>query len=207
VTATTRPDLREHQMKLAAIALLLLIVVSAPVLLWYQSARSSAAFADSEVLATNHLGAGILDLEIGEQTVTFEANNLAPGDTVSGQLELVNAGTLPILLEVAATSDGDPLAQWLSFDLWKSATVCSPDDTDPRFVSDVVLTTSPAVLLSSSAETPSHESRLAVGEDTIFCLGSQLLLDAPNAVQGRRTEIDLVVYAVHDIEAELEVEQ
>jgi hypothetical protein len=194
-------------MRLIVIALVLLIIVLAPVLLWYQSARSSAAFADSEVLATNHLGAGILDLEIGEQTVTFEANNLAPGDTVSGQLELVNAGTLPILLEVAANSDGDPLAQWLSFDLWKSATVCSPDDTDPLFSSDVVLTTSRAVLLSSSAETSSDDNRLAVGENAIFCLGSQLLLDAPNEVQGRRTEIDLVVVAVHDIEADIEVEQ
>ena len=189
-------------MKLAAIALLLLIIVSAPVLLWYQSARSSAAFADSEVLATNHLGAGILDLEVGEETVTFEANNLAPGDIVSGQLELVNAGTLPILFEVAASSDGDLLADWLRFDLWQSSSMCSPEDTDPPFVSDVVLTRSPAVLFGSSVGTDSLDAQLAVGENAIFCLGSQLLLDAPNNVQGHRTEIDLVVYAVHDIEAE-----
>jgi hypothetical protein len=207
VTATVSSEQREHQMRLTAISLLLLIIVLAPVLLWYQSARSSAAFADSEVLATNHLGAGILDLEVGEETVTFEANNLAPGDKVSGHLELVNAGTLPILLEVTGTSDGDLLAQWLRFDLWHSPTACSPDDIDPRFASDVVLTQSPAVLLGSSPTTTSHESRLAVGETTVFCLGSQLLLDAPNEVQGRRTEIDLVVIAVHDIEADIEAEQ
>ena len=194
-------------MKLTAIALLLLIIVSAPVLLWYQSARSSAAFADSEVLATNHLGAGVLDLEVGDETLTFKANNLAPGDSVSGQLELVNAGTLPIVLEVAANSDGDLLADWLRFDLWKSSSVCSPADTEPRFVSNVILTGSPTVLFGFPAGTGSHDGRLAAGESAIFCLGSQLLLDAPNEVQGRRTEIDLVVYAVHDIETDLEVAQ
>ena len=110
MTATAHPEQTKHQLKLATIALLLLIIVLAPVFLWYQSQRSSAAFADSEVLATNHLGAGVLDLAVGEKTLTFEANNLAPGDTVSGQLELVNAGTLPIVLEVAANSDGDLLA-------------------------------------------------------------------------------------------------
>ncbi len=207
MTATTRSEQRKHQMSLTAIALLLLIIVLAPLLLWYQSARSSAAFADSEVLATNRLGAGVLDLEVGQTTVAFEANNLAPGDVVSGQLELVNAGTLPILLEVAANSDGDLLAEWMRFELWKSGSVCSPDDADARFISDVVLTRSPAVLFGSSVGTDSMDVQLAVGENAIFCLGSQLLLDAPNEVQGRRAEIDLVVVAVHDIEAEIEAEQ
>ena len=44
-------------------------------------------------------------------------------------------------------------------------------------------------------------ARLAVAERVITCIGARLLLEAPNEVQGRRTDVTIVVDAVHDIAA------
>ena len=188
--------------RLIAVAVLLLIVVSAPLWLWWRASRSTAAFADAEVLDNNRLGAATLDLEIGESTVTFEAVNLAPGDSVSAQLELENAGTLPLRFVISGRSDGDPLADWLRFAVWRTDDICRPDQPGPRVVQDVFLASTPAPLVVDDAlpASTSH-SALAVGESGVVCLGARLMLEAPNEVQGRRTEIDLVIDAIHDIEA------
>ncbi len=188
---------------LVAIALFLLLVMSIPLFLWWQGSRSSAAFADSEVLESNHLGAATLDLEIGDGTATFRAENMAPGDVVSGQLELVNAGSLPLLFAVTGTADGDPLAEWLRFNVWRSDATCRPDALGPLLATDITLTPSPTVLVGdATSPLASARTQLSIGDSSNICLGAVLLLDAPNAVQGRRTEIDLVVDAVHDLEVE-----
>jgi hypothetical protein len=181
-------------------AAILLLVIITPVILWLVTTRSNAAFADSEVLEANHLGAGRLDLGIGAETVTFQAHNLAPGDLVSGQLELINNGTLPLVLELSGTSDGDALSEWLRFDLWKTSTQCEPGDIGTRFTDDAVLSTEPTILIGASDTT--NVVRLAPAEGSIFCLGAQLSLDSPNFVQGRQTDLTLLVNATHDIEAE-----
>ena len=193
----------EDHRRLIAIALLLLIIALTPVWLWWRASQTTAAFADSEVLETNHLGAATLDLEVGDDTVTFAVENMAPGDIVSGQLELANAGTLPLTFVVSGTSDGDELANWLRFDVWRSDAICRPDTPGVLITSDVTLTPRASNLIGDLADaTSSPASRLAVGESTIVCLGARLLLEAPNAVQGRRSEVDLVVYALHDLDAE-----
>jgi hypothetical protein len=189
--------------KMVAIALLLLLVMSIPLFLWWRGSLSSAAFADSEVLESNHLGAATLDLEIGNGTATFRAENMAPGDVVSGQLELVNAGSLPLLFAVTAAGDGDRLAEWLRLSVWRSDATCSADAPGPLLAADIVLTPSLTVLVGNVASPlASAGTQLSVGDSTNVCLGALLLLDAPNAVQGRQTEIDLVVVAVHDFEVE-----
>ena len=202
----TPPDVAEQghdHRRLIAIAVLLLIVASTPLWLWWRASRSTAAFADAEVLKSNRLGAATLDVEIGESTVTFEAVNLAPGDAVSAQLELENVGTLPLRFVVSGQSDGDLLADWLRFDMWRATDICRADDPGDLLVDDVALTPATALLLGDDAlPATTSESALAVGDSTIVCLGARLLLEAPNDVQGRRTEIDLIVDAVHDIEAE-----
>ena len=188
--------------KLIAIALVLLMVVSTPALLWWRGSRSTAAFADSEVLETNHLGAGTLDLEIGPETVTFHATNLAPGDVVTGQLELISVGTLPLTFVVSARSDGGILAQWLRFGLWQSNAICRPDQVGSLIATDVLLTPDSTILAGSPGAGSNGASSLAPGETSRFCLGARLPIDAPNDVQGQSAAVDVVVDAVHDLEAE-----
>jgi len=192
----------EDHKKIIAIALVLLIIALTPLWLWWRASQTAAAFSDSEVLESNHLGAGTLDLEVGEDTATFAVENMAPGDVLSGQLELMNAGTLPLTFVVSGTSDGDELASWLRFDVWRSDAICRPDSPGVLIASDVTLTPRASILIGDVADvTSSPAARLAVDESTIVCLGAHLLLEAPNAVQGRRSEVDLVVSAVHDLEA------
>lgn len=182
-------------------AALLLIVISAPIFLWYRATTSSATFADAEVLEKNRLGAAILDIEVGDGAATFNASNLAPGDVVSGQLELVNAGTLPLLYELRGHSDGDLLAEWIRFEIWEQSADCSAQDTTTRLATE--LTFGPAITTPGAVSGPAvSEGRLVVGERQVVCLGARLLLEAPNEVQGRITQIDLVIDAVHDIESE-----
>ncbi len=201
--ADDETDDEHHRPNLIALAVLFVLVISIPVLLWWQAARSSAAFSDSEVLESNHLGAATLDLEIGEDTATFRAENMAPGDVVSGQLELVNAGSLPLRFAVTGTADGDPLAEWLRFTVWRSDATCRPDAAESPLATDITLTPSPTALVGDvTGQTSLAGTQLSVGDSINICLGAALLLDAPNAVQGRRTQIDLLVDAVHDLEVE-----
>ena len=203
----TRVDAREVEepdhRRFLVIAVVVLLIVSMPALLWWRASRSTAAFADAEVLETNRLGAATLDLEIGTDTIVFTAENLAPGDAVSGQLELVNAGTLPMVFTVLGTSDGDPLADWLRFDIWRTDSICRPDEPGDLVVADIALTPRAAILVGEVGDIEAgDEAKLAVGQSTLVCVGARLLLDAPNEVQGRRTDVDLIVNAVHDLEAE-----
>lgn len=199
-------EMLRHRSFLAVIAALLLLAISAPIWLIYNANSSTAAFADAEVLDNNRLGAARLDLELGDSSALFEATNLAPGDVVSGQLELRNAGTLPLLYEVSGFSDGDLLAEWLRFDLWLSGSTCSVNDSTPRLAED--LTFDPPFdtpdELNVTGRTVVAQGGLHVGEQLTMCLGARLALEAPNDVQGRRTQIDIVVDAVHDIDHELD---
>lgn len=198
-------ELLRRRSIMAVVGALLLLVICAPMWLVYRASTSTAAFADSEVLDKNRLGAAILDIEIGDGAVTFEASNLAPGDIVSGQLELKNAGTLPLLYEISGNSDGDPLADWLRFELWISSTTCDISDPTDRLAQDVVFDPRATSFDDISASESSAIARgsLGVGQRRIVCMGARLVLEAPNDVQGRRSEIDIIVDAVHDIETDL----
>ena len=193
-------DDRHHRRRYIAViaALLALLAAGVPVGLWLVASQSSASFADAEVLESNHLGAATLDIEVGTDEAVFEAENLAPGDDVSGQLELTNAGSLPLLYGVRARTGGGLLASWLRFDLWVSDTICSPENDAPLLASGVALTSTDTTL----AAVGEAELSLAPGESATVCLGANLPLEAPNDVQGRRLDVELVVDAVHDIEAQ-----
>lgn len=204
LTQQQHDELLRRRSIIAIVAALLLLVISTPVWLIYRADSSTAAFADAETLENNRLGAAILDIEVGGGAATFEAVNLAPGDFVSGQLELKNAGTLPLLYEITGSSDGDLLAEWLRFELWLATSTCTIDDPNDRFAENIVF--DPAITsfdqLTGTGRTVVARGSLSVGQQQVMCVGARLLLEAPNEVQGRRTEIDMVVDAVHDIEAE-----
>jgi hypothetical protein len=198
-------ELLRRRSIIAIVGALLLLVICTPIWLVYRASTSTASFADSEVLDKNRLGAAILDIEIGSGAVTFEASNLAPGDIVSGQLELKNAGTLPLIYEISGTSDGDLLATWLRFELWFSSSTCDVSDPADRLAQNIVFDPQAASFddISTAGRSSVARGSLDVGQRSIVCIGARLLLEAPNEVQGRQSEIDIVVDAVHDIEADL----
>lgn len=203
------PDQPVGRLSHGAAALLLFViagVLAFPAWLWWSASRTSAAFSDAEVLENNHLGAATLDIEVGDRTAALRAENMAPGDAMSGQLALTNAGTLPLRYEIQAATDGGPLTDWLVFDLWATTEVCRPDEAGPLLATEVSLSRSPTVLVGPTGGTasavPSSELALAPGAGATFCLRAQLPLDAPNEVQGQRLDLELLVLAYHDLEAE-----
>ena len=203
MTADTLPHRPSRRLVAAVAALCALLAVSVPLVVWWVSDRSSATFADSEVLDANHLGAATLDLEVGNEIAGFTAENLAPGDEVSGQLVLTNAGTLPLRYGATAVSSGGVLADWLRFELWPTTGICGPGQTGERIVDDLLLPTTPITLLELSAGAGSRFFQLLPpGESATLCLGASLPLSAPNEVQGRRLEVTLTLVAEHAIDVE-----
>lgn len=204
LTQEEHEELLRRRSIIAITAALLLLVISTPIWLIYRANSSTAAFADAEVLENNRLGAAILDIEVGDGTAAFEVVNLAPGDFVSGQLELRNSGTLPLLYDITGSSDGDLLAEWLRFELWLANDTCDVDDPNDRLAQDITFDPQTASFdeLDVNGRAVVARGNLSVGQVHIICLGARLLLEAPNDAQGRRTVIDIIVDAVHDIDAE-----
>jgi hypothetical protein len=180
------------------VALLALLATLVPLGIWWLASQSSASFADAEVLEANHLGAGTLDIEVGTTDTVLEAANMAPGDTISAQLEVANVGDLPLRYGVRARTGGGILTDWLSFRLWQSVEICSPDGLGEDLATDMFLSSADTTLVAlDDGALP-----LEPGAGAMLCLSASLPLEAPNEVQGQRLVIDLVVDAEHDISAE-----
>ncbi len=191
---------------LAGFAVVAGLALPAIVLLGGRS--SSASFADSEVLSANRLGAAVLDIEveagssgpsqaIGREAI-FSAMNLAPGDRVSGQLAMTNAGDLPFRYRLAAVSERGGLGQWLRFEVWAGTGTCSPDQPATRLIEDVQVGSEPVALVELAR--PDGINVLEPGASVVWCLGAVLPLDTPNEAQGQRLDLSMLVTAEHLIE-------
>lgn len=175
---------------------------------WTATQRSSAAFADSEVFSGNHLGAGTVDISIGDDTLRFAAANMAAGDVVTGRLEVLNSGTFPFRFTLSASTDGGPLGDVLELVAWTGTPTCgvAPPGSAARWWP--LRATSPDPETGRVA-TPTSGA-LAPGESSLLCMRAELPLSAPSSVQGQRLDVFLTVDAEHDVaktemvEAELE---
>lgn len=165
---------------------------------WIAMQSSSATFADSEVFADNHLGAGTVDVSIGADTAAFAAVNMAAGDVATGRLEVVNNGTLPFRFVLSAATDGGPLGELLDLVAWTGTPGCG---TNPP--SAVVLWR--PLQVAPTPETiraPRPASgALAPGESSLLCMRGELPVSAPSSVQGQRLDLHLTVSAEHDVAA------
>jgi hypothetical protein len=166
---------------------------------WTATQRSSAAFADSEVFSGNHLGAGTVDISIGDDTVRFAAVNMAAGDVATGQLDLINGGTLPLRFTLSASIDGSQLGDVLELVAWTGAATCppAPPASAGRWWP---LGAPPPEPEAGRVETPTS-GRLAPGESSLLCMRAELPMSAPSSVQGQRLDLLLTVDAEHDIAA------
>lgn len=194
----TEENLPQPHLVAIALAVLALLAAIVPVGLWWMASTSTASFADAEVLEANHLGAASLDIVVGSDSAVLVAGNLAPGDVVSGQLEVTNAGTLPLRYGIKARTGGGLLRDWLVFELWEGENLCRPGNPIAPVVSGVKLSSTDTTLVSVG------EAGLMLGPDesAVLCLGASLPLAAPNDVQGQRLDVELIIDAEHDIEAD-----
>jgi hypothetical protein len=177
------------------------LVLAAPFAVQRLAPESTAGAADAETIGTNRLGAAIVELALqsnsdqgGPSTTTnaavFSAEGFAPGDLAAGQLTIRNTGDLPIVYELALSSIGGLLAEWLEFTIWQADEVCDPAQPDPETVRRLVLATETA-----SGSGAAGEIQLMPGQRAEMCIGSRLPLDAPNEIQGQELEVTIIVTA------------
>lgn len=165
---------------------------------WTSTQNSSAAFADSAVFERNHLGAGTVDVSVGDETIAFAAANMAAGDVTTGRLEIVNGGTLPLRYALSASTNGGPLVGVLQLVVWRETDRCSgaPPNAATRWRPLVDEAT-------ESDESPDDDptgGRLAPGQTSLICMRGELPLAASSSAQGQRLDLLLTVEAVHDLD-------
>lgn len=199
MTATV-PEPTELRRRFAAIAIVLIVLlVAGAVAIWTSASRSSARFGDAEILRDNQLGAATLAIEVGSQSTSLTASNLAPGDDVSAQIDVTNVGSLPLLLSARLTTGGTELGRALEFSAWTTSDRCRADDLARRRGTPLDVDASADTTITVAGADP---IALAPDEALVLCFGARLPLTTGDAAQGSVALIDVVLDAVHDIEAE-----
>jgi hypothetical protein len=184
------------------LALLALVAVAVPGAIALRATTSGANAAGVSEIGTNRLGAATLDIELGSDEATLTATNMAPGDTVSGRLDMTNAGTLPLIYAISATTDGGVLGAWLRFDVWPADDCDVPPAVDSLLVTGLLLDAPRVAVLGDPATGRQVGDRLLAPDaaETI-CLRATLPPDAGNDTQGTSLVFDLIIDAEHDIAA------
>lgn len=198
--AVVAPDRRGRMVITVVLALLALVAVAVPGAIALRATTSGANAAGVSEIGTNRLGAATLDIELGSAEATLTATNLAPGDTVSGRLDLTNAGTLPLIYAISATTDGGVLGAWLRFDVWPADDCDVPPVMDSVLVAGLLLDAPRvAVLGDPSTGRQAGDRSLAPDAAETICLRATLPPDAGNDTQGTSLVFDLIIDAEHDI--------
>ncbi len=174
------------------------LALAGPVVVLWLATDSTAEITDAEVLGTNRLGAAEIDIAISSpggittDGAILSARDLAPGDTVSGQLAVSNDGDIPVAYRLSLETEPHPLLAWLSLETWLSEQTCGPDHEDRRSAAE----------LDDGAEASEDEpaGTLAPGERVNVCIGAVLALESPNEVQGQVLEFTVLVIAEQLVE-------
>jgi hypothetical protein len=189
----TRMALGRRVTLVALVGLFAGIGVAAPLFLVLTADRGQAGFADAEGLGLMRLSAAKVDIVAGERGAAITAPNLAPGDRVTGSIDVRNAGTVPLHWTLLADRTADPLAEWLRWDLWRATTPqecgsgsgVDPADVIGRGV-DLSGPGTRVVLAGDPRPGVDPGDRLmTVGAAEVVCLGVELALEAPDSVQRR----------------------
>lgn len=190
--------MNRRPVRVALVALVVLLILGSPTaLIVMRAERGNAAFGDAESVGRNRVAAATLDIAVGSRTVPIRADGLAPGDSVAGTIELVNAGTIPLRYSVSvAGTTTNGLGAWLTWSFAPAPADGCPTAaawaTDPPAGAVVV----PGDRFTDGASVPLAGGRtLDVGVGELLCLAADFSIDAPNAVQATTTELVFTVAA------------
>jgi hypothetical protein len=200
VQPTDTDEQRRRMAVTVVLALLALVAVAVPGAIALRATSSGANAAGVSEIGTNRLGAATLDIELGSAEATLTATNMAPGDTVSGRLDLTNAGTLPLIYAISATTDGGALGAWLRFDVWAADDCAVSPATDSLLVAGLLLGAPQVPVLGDpTTGRQSGDRSLAPADAETICLQATLPPGAGNDSQGESLVFDLIIDAEHDI--------
>jgi hypothetical protein len=186
-------------------AILAIVAVGVPLCLSQLGSTSLARFGASEPLGPNELAAATLSVKPGAGTVPLSVIGMTPGDSVSGRVDLVNDGSLPLRysLELSlpdSTNGSSLLAEALHVELWH-ATNCG---TAPPTVSAILVPNRPLASATQLFGDPAPgqdpgDRPISVGRVDTICYRVRLPTEVANGAQSQRLTQAFVVRAEHAV--------
>lgn len=162
--------------------------LAVPLAVAIEGTTAEAEFGVSHTLGSNRIETATLDIEVGQSIAEISTEAMAPGDRGRLQMELRNAGSLPLAFNMRALPNDSELAEVLAWEQWSGPCDHRPEGLEePVSASQLSGDEEPTVLL------------LGVGQQTTACFAAVLPVDAPNELQAAVAGYDVIIDAVHNI--------
>ena len=109
-------DLSRRHLSRILVVLLLVGVVGASL-----GVASNAIFTDSQDVDANVFSTGTINISTNPTTALVTLSNMAPGDEITNDITVTNAGNLELRYAVTSTTSEDTLAAQLDLTIWDEA--------------------------------------------------------------------------------------
>ena len=178
---------RSGRRVLAIIAALAMLGLALSVFL----VSSLALFTDTENVGANVFATGDVDIAASPATAVFTPGPMAPGDQVTAEIDVSNAGSLDLRYMLTSTTTEDVLAAQLVLTVKDGVTTCDNTNwtaTGVELYGDVLGATTTEVLFGDATPGADTGDRaLASGGSEKLCFNVSLPIGATNASQNLTT--------------------
>jgi Camelysin metallo-endopeptidase len=160
---------------------------------------TGALYTDVETVDNNTFTVGTLDISASPATALFTAPAMAPGDSVTAELTVTNAGTLDLRYAAESETDEDVLSAQLVLTIKSGVTTCDNTDWDSdgtALYTGILGSTSVETLFGDkTAGADAGDRTLAPSASEDLCFHVELPITAPDASQGVTTTAAFTLYA------------
>ena len=182
----SEPD-RSGRRALAIVAALAVLGLALSVFL----VSSLALFTDTENVGANVFATGDVDIAALPATAVFTPGPMAPGDQVTAEIDVSNAGSLDLRYMLTSTTTEDVLAAQLVLTVKDGVTTCDNTNwtaTGNQLYSGVLgATTTPVVFGDATPGADTGDRALAPAASETLCFNVSLPIAATNASQSLTT--------------------
>jgi predicted ribosomally synthesized peptide with SipW-like signal peptide len=180
-------DLSRRHLSRILVVLLLVGVVAASL-----GVASNAIWTDSEDVDANTFSTGTVDLGTSPTTALVTYSDMAPGDEVTAEITVSNAGSLDLRYAVTSTTTEDTLAAQLDLTIKSGVTTCTNAgfDTDGTVIyttGDLGSTTGIDVIGDPTQGADTGDRTLAATANEDLCFNVELPSSTGDSFQGLTT--------------------
>jgi len=177
-------DLSQRHLSRILVVLLVVGVVAASL-----GVASNAIWTDSEDVDANVFSTGTLDIGTSPTTALVTFSDMAPGDEVTAEITVSNAGSLDLRYAVTSTTTEDTLAAQLDLTIKSGVTTCTNAgfDTDGTVVyatGDLGSTTGIDVIGDPTQGDDTGDRTLAATANEDLCFNVELPSSTGDSFQG-----------------------
>jgi predicted ribosomally synthesized peptide with SipW-like signal peptide len=153
---------------------------------------SNAIWTDSEPVGANVFSTGTLDISTDPTTAVVTYDDMAPGDEVTNDITVTNAGSLELRYAVTSDTTEDTLAAQLDLTIKTGVTTCTNvgfgvDGTIIYGPGDLGSTTGTDVIGDPTQGADTGDRTLAASADEDLCFNVELPSTTGNSFQGLNT--------------------